>query len=291
MPGTTPVEKIIERVGDLPAAPAVVAEVLQLTDNPMTDMEAVRKVIERDPGVAARILRVSNSAYYGMKQYVGTLKLALVILGVREIRNIVLGVSIYESFAEAIAACPPLQRFWPHAFLVGGLSRRLAARMGLKMGGEAFVGGLLHDMGKLVLLRQLHDRYANVLERAGGAGEALCEVERRELGFTHADAGAALAHQWHFPRPLADSIRFHHCIPDAGLDTAKDPALAALVRIANCVAHADAGKTWEDDSDVPGDEEAWRALARVPEPVGADSRAAMLRGLLVELKDSDIPEL
>jgi HD-like signal output (HDOD) protein len=291
MPRTTPVEKVIERVGDLPAAPAVVAEVLQLTDNPLTDMDAVGKVIERDPGVAAKILRVSNSAYYGMKQYVGTLKLALVILGVREIRNIVLGVSVYESFAEAIAMCPPLQRFWPHAFLVGGLSRRLAGRMGLKMGGEAFVGGLLHDMGKLVLLRQLHDRYANVLEQAGGAGESLCEAERVEFGFTHADAGAALAQQWHFPRPLADSIRFHHAVPDVSLESAKDPALAAVVRVADRAAHAGALTLGQNDTATPGEEEAWRVLARVPEPIGADARSAVLRGLLAELKDSDIPEL
>ena len=91
------VDRIIARVGDLPAMPAVVSEVLRVTDDPATAMSEVSSIVQADPALTAKILRVSNSSYYGMKQYVGTLKLALVILGVREVRNIVLGITVFET--------------------------------------------------------------------------------------------------------------------------------------------------------------------------------------------------
>ena len=91
-------------VGDLPAMPAVVSEVLRITEDPKVDMQVVGRVIESDPAMAGKILKVSNSSYYGMKQFVGTLKMALVILGVREVRNIVLGISVFEAIGHAVAS-------------------------------------------------------------------------------------------------------------------------------------------------------------------------------------------
>ncbi|MCX5759841.1 MAG: HDOD domain-containing protein, partial [Candidatus Hydrogenedentes bacterium] len=93
-------DRIIESVGELPALPSIVADILDITEDLTIAVSQISERVQRDPGLAAKILSVSNSPYYGMKQYVGTLKLAIVILGVREIRNIVLAISLFETLQD-----------------------------------------------------------------------------------------------------------------------------------------------------------------------------------------------
>ena len=283
------IEEIIQRVGDLPAIPEVVADVLRMTDDPLVDMNDVTQVIERDPAMTAKILRVSNSPYYGMKQYVGTLKLALVILGVREVRNIVLGVSVIDGLKAGLKTSLVPREFWTHSFLVAGVSKHLATTMRLGMQGEAFICGLLHDMGRIILLRQLMSPYAKLIESTGGHGLPLCEGEMRQLGFTHADAAAALAERWNFPKTLADAIHFHHPREGLTLVSARDPRLAAVVRVANLAVYHD--YTAEDAAFLAGtDDEAWAILEGVPAPIEAAARLSVFTEILDELKDSPPPQ-
>lgn len=284
------IEQVIERVGDLPAIPSMVAEVLRMTDDPLVDMADVTEVIERDPAMTAKILRVSNSPYYGMKQYVGTLKLALVILGVREVRNIVLGVAVFESLRDGVHASLVPQAFWSHSFLVGGLSKHLAAALSLGMQGEAFICGLLHDIGKLVLLRQLKTPYARLLESTGGHSATLCHAELSQFGFTHADAAAALAERWNFPKTLADAIHFHHARDGVHLAAAKDPRVAAVVRLANSASHHDFSATDVAMAGEDGEAEAWGILDRAPAPIEPARRNQVLGELLGQLIDSPLPQ-
>lgn len=283
------IEEIIQRVGDLPAIPEVVAEVLRMTDDPLVDMTEVTQVIERDPAMTAKILRVSNSPYYGMKQYVGTLKLALVILGVREVRNIVLGVSVIDGLNDGLKANLVPKEFWSHSFLTAGVSKHLATTMRLGMQGEAFICGLLHDMGRLILLRQMMTPYAKLLQASGGHGPALCDAEMAQLGFTHADAAAALAERWNFPKTLADAIHFHHVREGQSLSTAKDPKLAAVVRIANLAAYHDFASGDASAFEAGADSEAWSILEGAPAPIGAKKRLQVFIEILDELKDSPTP--
>jgi len=282
-------DQVIERVGDLPAIPEVVAEVLRATDDPLVDMADVTEIIERDPAMTAKILRISNSPYYGMKQYVGTLKLALVILGVREVRNIVLGVSVFDSLKDGKHDRLIPDSFWTHSFLVGGLSKQLATTMRLGMHGEAFICGLLHDLGKLVLLRQMMTPYAKLLDSTGKATGSLCEAEVSQYGFTHADAAAALAERWNFPKTLSDAIHLHHPREGLSLSAAKDPKLAAVVQIANMAAYEDFGKEGATFASCE-DGEAWTVLSAVPAPLDPADRVRVLGELMDELKDSPAPQ-
>ncbi len=282
-------DQVIERVGDLPAIPEVVAEVLRATDDPLVDMTDVTEIIERDPAMTAKILRISNSPYYGMKQYVGTLKLALVILGVREVRNIVLGVSVFDSLKDGKHNKLIPDSFWAHSFLVGGLSKQLATTMRLGMHGEAFISGLLHDIGKLVLLRQMLTPYAKLLENTGKDTSELCEKELAQYGFTHADAAAALAERWNFPKTLADAIHLHHGMENLHLSDAKDPKLAAVVRLANAAAYHDF-ESGESDFAESQDEEIWNALSEVPAPIEPADRSRVLGELIVDLKEAPAPQ-
>ncbi len=283
------IDRVIEQVGDLPAIPEMAVEVLRMMDDPFVDMADVTEVIKRDPAMTAKILRVSNSPYYGMKQHVGTLKLALVILGVQEVRNIVLGVSVFDTLRDGMQTGLVPETFLRHSFLVGGLSRKLGATLRMGIQGEAFVCGLLHDIGKLVLLRQLKTLYAHVLKSTGGHTLKLCEAETAQYGFTHADAAAALAERWNFPKTLTDAIHFHHPRNGVSLASASDPQLAAIVRIANLATY-DTFDTGDPSGFSAGaDAEAWAILDQVSAPIEPADRLRVVSSLLEELKDSPTP--
>ncbi len=283
-------DKVVARVGDLPAMPEIVAEVLRLTEDPNTALSEVSDAIQRDPALTAKILRVSNSPYYGMKQYVGTLKLALVILGVREIRNIVMGISVFAALRDEYTAVLLAQDLWRHSVMVGALAKKLATHMELGLQGEDFIAGLLHDIGKMVLARQLRAVYAQVDTKARTApSEPLFALEARELGFNHAEAGAALACRWNLPSTLVDALWLHHPNESRPLSDAKDAKLAALIRIANLAAHED---NWEDPDNLPAacqDGEAWQVLASVGGPESMVERRELLAGFTRDLKAAPVP--
>lgn len=281
-------EQIIEHVGDLPAVPEVVSEVLALTENPDVDLPVLAEVIQKDPGLSAKVLRISNSPYYGMRQYVGTLKLALVILGVREVRNIVLGISIFDTLRSKETESLFAGGFWKHSFLVAALSKKLGEYLRLALHGEDFITGLLHDIGKLVLMRQFPGAYAKMHTEAGGGGETLCDAEKKNFGFTHADAAAVLATQWNFPKTLIDGLLLHHPKDTIALREAKDPRLAAVVRIANLAAHEDI-KYLEDSSRKPAnDPEAWKIIRKELPELAEEQWGTLLAGFVRDV--ASVPE-
>ncbi|MBM3289668.1 MAG: HDOD domain-containing protein [Candidatus Hydrogenedentes bacterium] len=270
---------IVHRLGELPALPLAAADALRVIDDPHGDAASVARAIEQDPALAAKILQVSNSSYYGMRQFVGTLKLALVVLGVREVRNIVTGVAVFDALGGGGAAAFQA-RLWDHSLLVGGIARQLETRLEAGLPGEAFLAGLLHDIGKLAIARHDGGAYAAM---AQAHGAELCAAEREVYGFTHADVGAALAAHWHFPLPLIDAIRYHHTEDSAPLADAREPALAALVRIANLAAYDEHAET-QDASLACADEEAWCVLAKVACPVAGAERFDTLKQIMTGLR-------
>ncbi len=279
------VAKALGKVGDLPTMPEVVAEVLVLTNDPDVAMGDVSAVIERDPGLSAKLLKVSNSSFYGMKQVVGTLKLALVILGVREVRNIALGVSVVESLrnrdTEILLTRSGL---WNHSVLVGGLAKKLGSHFSMSMQGEDFIAGLLHDIGKMVLWRQLRKEYEPVFNASGGHSLPLCEAERKALGFDHADTAAFLAEKWNMPATLADALWCHHASEERPLENAKDPQLAALVRVANTAARERIGQGSDAECLSANDEQSWNIILSGHEPLSISSRRALVSGFVKELQ-------
>ena len=279
---------VITDVVNLPTLPSVVYEVIELTDDPGISIATLSECIERDPGLSAKVLKISNSTYYGMRQYVGTLKLALVILGVREVRNIVLGVSVFEALRGHDASTKLGEDFWEHSFAVASVSKRLGAALALGLQGEDFIAGLLHDIGKMVLMNDTPDTYSALLREYGtGDAQRRCEAERKALGYDHADAAAALAAHWNLPATLSDALWCHHAGPNRAIHRAKDPGLAALTRVADRAVH--------DDFTVDGpcssceDQEAWAQLRTGRAPTDLAGRRALLEGFINELSESTQP--
>ncbi len=284
-------EQIIERVGDLPAVPEVVAQVLTLTENVDVDLSAVADAIQRDPALSAKVLRISNSPYYGMRQYVGTLKLALVILGVREVRNIVLGICVFDTLRSKRTESLLADDFWKHSFMVAALSKKVGEHLRLALHGEDFITGLLHDIGKLVLMRQLEEEYAETYAAAEGAGEKLCAAEMEVLGFTHADAAAALATRWNFPRTLVDGLLLHHPKPDIALRDARDPQLAAVVRIANLAVRQAVKRSESSPQKAPENREAWEVLSEAVPGLDGNVQDKLLAAFIEEIASEPAPRL
>jgi len=282
------VESVVACVGELPALPSVVAEVLQITDDPAVAVSQISDHVQRDPALTAKILKVSNSPYYGMKQHVGSLKLALVILGVREVRNIVLGISVLEQLQdEGMQDSVVTGDFWKHSVTVAALTKRLGAAFALGLQGEDFTSGLLHDMGKMVLFRQLGRTYEQVFTDAGGDSSKLCDLELASFGFDHADVAAALAIHWNLPGSLVDSLWCHHPSASRPLAEANNPRLAASVRIANLAARDDFSKPSAQCASC-SDEDAWAVLSAAKVPADIEQRKELLAGFSQELKESPL---
>ena len=283
-------ERVVSMVGDLPAMPAVVAEVLEITDDPNSQMADVSRSLQSDPALTAKILRVSNSSYYGMKQYVGTLKLALVILGVREIRNIVLGVSVFETLRQKGADVNTATEIWRHSLRVAGIAKQLAAHIGLGLQGEEFIAGLLQDIGKMVLLCQMGPEYAKLYQKNKHFSDTLYDAELAEFGFTNADAAMALASRWNLPQGLGDALWYQYVTPGRQLKDAHDPLLAALTRIAKCAGRDDFNM--EDDLMLTSlqDAEAWEVLQSAKRPVLPANRRGVLAEFVAEVdKAPEVP--
>ena len=279
------IEKIVAQVGDLPAMPAIVSEVLDMTQDPTVPMATVGEIIQRDPALTAKILRISNSPYYGMRQYVSTLKLALVILGAREVRNIVVGIAVFDTLRNEQTDVLLANDFWNHSLTTAALSKKLGATLELPMQGEDFIAGLLHDIGKIVLCRQLGDRYVEVFRSAEEHSGTLTTLENEAFGFDHADAGAALAVRWNLPQVLCNAIGYHHAAEDRPLTQAADPRLAAIVRIVNGAARHDFENADEKSCGTCADTEAWNALDSVNAPIPPDERYQTLARFMEGLKD------
>lgn len=276
------VDQIISQVGELPAMPAVVAEVLRVTEDPGSDMSEVSRIIQSDPAMTAKILRISNSSYYGMKQYVGTLKLALVILGVREVRNIVLGISVFETLKSDKTDIETAIEIWNASLRVASFAKKLGTTLGLGLQGEEFITGLLSDIGKMALLRSMGDHYLSLMEEYGNDPTMLLSVERIEAGCTHADLAMALAVRWNLPKTLSDALWCQYEHPGRSLSEAADPKLAAVVRIAKSASRDDFSQ--HEQISALNEEAAWSILSSVKNPIPANRRYEVLAGFSEELR-------
>lgn len=220
---------ILNSLHQLPAMPAVVQELIQSFDNPALDSHRLAEKISRDPALAARVLHVANSAFYGLPRQVGSIHEAVVVLGFGTVRSLVLTAGIIGTFDHAAPGCLDRRRHWRRA-LVSAVFARALAHCLRQEAETAYSAGLLHEIGLMVLDVCAPDRLAP-LWQAGEDG--LIEAERAALGFDHAELGAEVAQRWKFPAAIEEAIRYHY--------QPEHRPLAALVQAARALARA-----WED---------------------------------------------
>ena len=224
-------EYLAQASDDLPTVPDVADRVIEILDDPDSSADDVRAVIERDAALTARILKVSNSAMYGIPSEISSVGQAISLIGARAVRNLVMAVAmreVYREFGELE------QRLWDHGSAAGPLAAALARRFGIPVDpDEAFSAGLLHDIGKTSLANSHRSEFEAITKQTLENGADGCALEREGFGFDHAELGARVAEGWKLPPSLVRAIRHHHddsafaSLPEA------EGTMAALVSLSS----------------------------------------------------------
>lgn len=245
---------IVKSLQDLPSLPAVVMELLSSIDQEDVDISVLARKVSHDQALTAKTLRLANSSLYSLQVKVTTIQQAITFLGFQSTRNLITAAAVTGCFPEG--QCPAFddKAFWRHSIATAACAKVLARRMRLNQD-YAFTAGLLHDIGRLVLVSSYPALYQQVLEQRAANDSYLLEAERAVLGVDHVEAGVALAEHWNFSDTMRLAIAHHHDpeAQDAGF-------LATIIHVANAIVHAlDLAR--EDDDLVPAvSSVAWTAL-------------------------------
>ena len=227
----TRLEEVAAWASDLPALSTVATRVLQLTRRSLTNVSALEQEIVRDQGLVTRILRLANSAAYGVSGTIATVNRAVVVLGFDTVRSLAVTAcaeSVYRGGASAFTD----QMLWEHSVGAAAVSRLVAAECAYPAPEEAFIAGLVHDVGKVVMSGRLPARYEEVISSVyNGKADSFMEAERAMFGFDHAEVGFLVVQGWGLPPDIAESVRFHHDLASA----VDEPHLCAVVSLANAL--------------------------------------------------------
>ncbi len=207
---STSVKKKLESLNQLPTIPFVISEVLQAVDNMSLSAATLAGLIERDQALTARVLAVANSPYYGFARRIATVDLAVVVMGLNAIREIVLSMLVRRLLLNVNPRILDINAFWRYSVFCGACSRIIARKYGYRLAGEAFVAGLVHDIGILVLVQYFSKEYIKIRQVQQLRRFSLVDAEKIVLKSTHCDVGSWLAEKWNLPRQICDVIRFHH---------------------------------------------------------------------------------
>jgi len=211
--------KLLE-LQDMPTLPVIVDKILEMTNDDRSSAGDLTALLERDHVISARLLRLANSAFYGMSHHVGSVRQAVVVLGFNETRYLALATSVFDAIIKHNQlAFDPLD-FWMHSFGTAKAAQVLSehyCREGVKE--EWFAAGLLHDIGKYVLAITLKGEYKELVEEARATGKPLADIERDRLGITHGRAGQWLVERWRLPSAIGNvSAHSFHARTYVGAD-------------------------------------------------------------------------
>jgi HD-like signal output (HDOD) protein len=198
-------ERILARSGRLYSLPAVAMEVLRLTSDPRINVAELTACIQRDPALTAKILRVVNSSLYGLSTEVGNLRQAVTLLGIKPLKLLVLGFSLPSGLFAELAG-EQLERYWATALVRAVAARAIAEQFYQQDGDDAFIAGLIDDIGMLAMLGSLGEPYARFLQIVWDEEGDVRELEREALGFDHSHLTAALLAQWKMPQALVRAV-------------------------------------------------------------------------------------
>jgi HD-like signal output (HDOD) protein len=248
------IEDVLAHLEELPSLPAVVMELLSNIDQDDVDISVLAKKVSHDAALTAKTLRLANSSAYGLQVKVTTIQQAITFLGFQTTRNLITAAAVTGCFPAGQCAGFDDKAFWRHSIATAACARVLARRVRFNQD-VAFTAGLLHGIGRLVLVTSFPAQYAQALAWRAQHDSTLLEAERAVLGIDHVLAGVALAGHWNFSETMTAALRGYQ-EPDA----AGAGLLASLVHVANAIVHA-LDVTHEVDDLVPTvSSTSWTAL-------------------------------
>jgi putative nucleotidyltransferase with HDIG domain len=203
------INKMIATLGELPSSPKIVSAVMKLTSDPNSDLADVEKFLSADQSMSAKLLKLSNSSFYGQRKSVSTLKQAILIIGFFTLRSLVVATSIHSLYSNKNSQSIE-KRLWEHSLATAIGCRLLARKIRHNNLEECFMSGLLHDIGKLVMTQKLGQKYEMICKHVETDNLKFNEVEKSELGYSHCDIGMMLLSKWNLPKELINAVYFHH---------------------------------------------------------------------------------
>lgn len=264
-------DEIIVQIKDLPSLPAIVMELLNSIDQEDVDISVLAKKVSQDQALTAKTLRFANSSFYGTPSKVTTIQQAIALLGVANVRDLITAAAISGIFPEN--QCPGFnfRSFWKHSMATAICAKLLARHVHVNTD-YAFTAGLLHDIGRLVLVTRFPEHYATAIAHRAAHDMYMLDAERAVLGIDHVIAGHALAIHWHFSEVIQQALVGHHDPEKSGAT-----ALVSLVHVANSIVHALDLSGVDDDLVPPVSLMAWNNLGLDEETYQHVFRETMLQ--------------
>lgn len=204
---------IIAKIGDLPTLPTVAARINAEIEDEALTAKTLGVIIAQDPSLASRMLRLANSAFYGMPRQIASIDRAVMILGFDAVKNLALSISIFSLFKQGKSSAIDLNGLWNHSLGTAVCARILMARTNVKLAEQAFLLGIVHDIGKTILISQCLSDMERVCQMIREKKVTQSEAETEVFGFSHQAIGALLLKEWKFPESIATGVKMHHNLP------------------------------------------------------------------------------
>jgi len=227
-------ETILGTIKSLAPLPVSTQKIALMIAAPKTEVSDLASVIEKDAILTARLLSVSNSSFYGFPGTITTISRAVTIIGFNGVKSLALGLAIIGDIKKnrnnpRIAQA--LENLWRHALAVATAARHIAGHIGYPIPEEAFVAGLLHDIGKVILIENFFEDYNKIIAKSTTKPTALDELEKATFGLSHSEIGTALCQHWNIPPNLSQAVAEHHVLPGQATDRTKSSDLVFSVKV------------------------------------------------------------
>lgn len=227
-------EKYFHNVEKLPTLPNVVAKLLKVMEDPESKVEEVMQIVSEDQAMVTNILKLVNSASYSLSKKITNLSQAIVIMGFYNIKQLIIGTSVVNMFINHTKSDFSREEFWRHSVATASTARLISKKIKYPYPEEAFVGGLIHDIGKLILEQSLHKSFMKTLEYSKKNYIPLIKAEEEIIGINHAEVGSFFAQKWGLPEVYIDVLEKHHksILKNSSLDDS-EKKLLSIVKISN----------------------------------------------------------
>jgi putative nucleotidyltransferase with HDIG domain len=230
----------IENIGSLPTVPSNLKRISTVIEKPSLTLDEIGRFIASDPALASKVLKMVNSAMYGFPGRITAVSYAVMLLGMNVVKGLLLGIAVFDVMEKT------MRGLWTHSVGCAVAARSIAEKKGVKDPEEFSIAGLLHDIGKVILVLEYQKDYEKAMEGAANARIPIYEAEKKVFSSGHAEVAMWLAEKWRFPRNLIDVIAYHHH-PDLSHIA---PFETAIIHVADVLVHA-RGTGFAGDHFVP----------------------------------------
>lgn len=230
---TMTADSLIQGVSEVPSLPLFYSRLDEAINHPRSSITDIAKIISEDQGLTARILKLANSPLFGYFSKIDTITQAVTIIGVQQVRDLALAISVMGIFKGIPEDLITMEIFWKHSIGCGLTARVLATSQRDPNLERFFVAGILHDIGRLVMFLRIPEICREMLDTSRTEGISLFEAERQRLGFDHAAVGGALLRMWKIPARVTEPVEHHHSCNLAG----QYPRETAILHCADMIAH------------------------------------------------------